>query len=773
VAYVGNQPSRGAWRKLTDISGSFNGVTTTFTTSVPPGTSEYYVTAGTASQLLISVGGVIQQPDVDYTVNTNSITFTTAPAAGLTFFGVLCGDALNTGTPADGSITTAKLAGGLSVGLTAGSASTAALYFTGDANTGLYSPGADQLAITTGGTGRLTIDASGNVNIDSNTLYVDAANNRVGIGTTSPSTALQVIGTGRFGDGTNGIVSLASSGSSSYYDSLNNAATGWQTAVFRGTNITFATDASSTPNERARIDSSGRLLVGTSTARTGFFNGAPVTPNLQLEGTGFNSSSIALVDNENGTTGGGVVIGRSRGTSLGSVTILQSGDSIGSVSYQAADGTDFVEAAKIEAAIDGTPGANDMPGRLVFSTTADGASSPTERMRITSAGNVGIGTASPGALLHAAGKIRFGSNASYYGEIDHDAASTGSNIYNHSDSGGHIFQNGGTERLRIDSSGRLLVGTSTTRTVGLPTAYPSLVQVETTNYAAASLVNNSNDVQPAYLTLGKSRGGIGSNTVVQSGDVLGHIGFAGADGTDLETLAAHIQCAVDGTPGANDMPGRLVFSTTADGASSPTERMRINNVGSIKQQGSGASLENAAGDYNELNIDAAGTTALLQRATNSSFTGVVSVLKTTKAANTNFQFISAEANGAAQFAVRGDGNVSNTNNSYGAISDLKLKENIVDATSQWSDIKALQVRKYNLKEGQTHTQIGLIAQEVELVSPGLVGESPDRDEEGNDLGTVTKAVNYSVLYMKAVKALQEAMERIENLEAKVAALEGV
>jgi hypothetical protein len=127
--------------------------------------------------------------------------------------------------------------------------------------------------------------------------------------------------------------------------------------------------------------------------------------------------------------------------------------------------------------------------------------------------------------------------------------------------------------------------------------------------------------------------------------------------------------------------------------------------------------------------------------------------------------------GSTRFTVFTNGNVQNTNNSYGAISDAKLKENIVDANSQWTDLKALQVRNYNLKEGQTHTQIGLVAQEAELVSPGLVYESPDRDQDGNDLGTVTKSVNYSVLYMKAVKALQEAMERIETLEAKVAALE--
>ena len=91
--------------------------------------------------------------------------------------------------------------------------------------------------------------------------------------------------------------------------------------------------------------------------------------------------------------------------------------------------------------------------------------------------------------------------------------------------------------------------------------------------------------------------------------------------------------------------------------------------------------------------------------------------------------------------------------------------------SQWEDIKGIQQFVYNFIEEQTHTQIGVVAQEVETVSPGLVTESPDIDEEGNDLGTTTKSVNYSVLYMKSVKALQEAMDRIETLEAKVAALE--
>jgi len=113
VAYIGNPPTIGQWRKLDDISGSFNGSATTFTTAVDGSN----VTAGTANQLIVSLGGVIQQPNVDYTVTTNSISFTAPPAGGLDFFAVLAGDALNAGIPGDGTVTTAKLASGLQINL--------------------------------------------------------------------------------------------------------------------------------------------------------------------------------------------------------------------------------------------------------------------------------------------------------------------------------------------------------------------------------------------------------------------------------------------------------------------------------------------------------------------------------------------------------------------------------------------------------------------------------------------------------------------------------
>jgi hypothetical protein len=241
----------------------------------------------------------------------------------------------------------------------------------------------------------------------------------------------------------------------------------------------------------------------------------------------------------------------------------------------------------------------------------------------------------------------------------------------------------------------------------------------------------------------------GGNTAVVDADMLGELRFCGADGTNIIRGAA-IGAFVDGTPSANDMPGRLVFSTTADGATTPTERMRIKSNGNVLVTQSSASVD-----------------GFKSNCTDGSFTGSAITASTTRAAGTSCLLFYGTANAAQSILIYNNGNVQNTNNSYGAISDIKLKENIVDASSQWDDLKALQVRNYNFKEGQTHTQIGLVAQEAELVSPGLVSESPDRDEDGNDLGTVTKSVNYSVLYMKAVKALQEAMERIEQLEQRL------
>jgi len=122
---------------------------------------------------------------------------------------------------------------------------------------------------------------------------------------------------------------------------------------------------------------------------------------------------------------------------------------------------------------------------------------------------------------------------------------------------------------------------------------------------------------------------------------------------------------------------------------------------------------------------------------------------------------------AGEHRVLGDGDVYNTNNTYGQISDQTLKQDIVDAASQWDDIKQVKVRKFRFKDRPTAPlQIGVVAQEIETISPGLVKEQFKNGTDGDQI----KIVKYSVLYMKAIKALQEAITRIETLETEVAAL---
>ena len=169
---------------------------------------------------------------------------------------------------------------------------------------------------------------------------------------------------------------------------------------------------------------------------------------------------------------------------------------------------------------------------------------------------------------------------------------------------------------------------------------------------------------------------------------------------------------------------------------------------------------------------------IINQNTNPAYTYSLELAAAADVANANYRHISCtkNSNSSSVFIVYGHGNVANVNNSYGAISDVKLKENIVDAKSQWDDIKALRVRNFNFIADKDKTKLlGLVAQEAEAVCPSLIQNIQDVKEDENgqkkETGSVTKELKYSVLYMKAIKALQEAQARIETLETKVAALE--
>jgi|LUMQ01.1.fsa_nt_gb hypothetical protein len=137
-------------------------------------------------------------------------------------------------------------------------------------------------------------------------------------------------------------------------------------------------------SERLRIDANGRVLIGHDTSVH--------NTSLQVLGATGNTSSISLSRFSNSAASPLVIFNKSRNATVGSNTVIQNNDTIGIIRWSGADGTDYSQVADIQGQIDGSPGDNDTPGRLVFSTTSDGASTTTERLRIDSNGDVSIGS---------------------------------------------------------------------------------------------------------------------------------------------------------------------------------------------------------------------------------------------------------------------------------------------------------------------------------------------------------------------------------------------
>jgi hypothetical protein len=217
-------------------------------------------------------------------------------------------------------------------------------------------------------------------------LGFDRVSGNVGIGSTSPGSFngdlnTLVVGSGSGNQGMTIFAGTASTSNISFHDTANTSLSGMIRYDHSNDAMSFWTNG---VNERARIDSSGRLLVGTSTARTTFsISGIGYAPQTQLEGGVLQASFVR---------GNSPYIGIAASDTATSSTVT------GNISFFGNDGTNFIRTAEISSVVDGTPGANDMPGRLVFSVTADGASSPTEALRITNDRVVAYNQAAPAAV---------------------------------------------------------------------------------------------------------------------------------------------------------------------------------------------------------------------------------------------------------------------------------------------------------------------------------------------------------------------------------------
>jgi hypothetical protein len=491
-------------------------------------------------------------------------------------------------------------------GVPDGTAAAPGIAFETDPNTGIYRPGADQLAVATNGTGRLFIDASG----------------RVGVGTASPVAQLQ-------SSVTDGTISIASAGTTKalriIHDSTTTGIEGvdttlsasYQPLAIGGSYLVFATEGA----ERLRITSAGLVGIG-------------------------NSAPLSKLDVQTAVDG------------LATIARFYNLSNVSAATESAIDLQADQSASRISNLRDGAG----TFGTTIISNTAAGVMG--ERLRITSAGLVGIGTSSVGARLH----IRDGSNVNLYGAAN-----------------GAAFQ-----------------------------------------WTAV------NDSASAYIDY------IQNALTVQ-----------------FQTGGALIRCDVDGTPGANNMPGRIVLSTTASGSATPTERMRITNDGSVLLNTAGNTIDPATGTvdgayYNNsarqliLSRDGGGSLNLRRRSSDGTVQGFY-----------------------RDGTVVGTISVTTTATAYNTSSDYRLKENVTPVSDGITRLQQLKPSRFNFIADPDTVVDGFIAHEAQAVVPECVTGGKDAvDDDGNP---EYQGIDQSKLVPLLTAALQEAIAKIEILEARLTA----
>jgi hypothetical protein len=435
----------------------------------------------------------------------------------------------------------------------------------------------------------------------------------------------------------------------------------------------------------------------------------------------------------------------------------------------------------------------------------DAANPDSSPFVVTATGDVGIGTASPGAKLAVqGGEVHWGQSGAFgfLGTGGGNTAAIGS-------IGARdflVFTNS-AERMRLDSSGNLGLGVT-------PSAW-------TTNWKAfqfgatsalsdfsnqSSFWNNTvvtGGTTPSYQTTAaasfyRQTGGQHLWYNAPSGTAGNAITF-----TQAMTLDASGNLALGATSatlradiiGSGTVTSGTMYGVARIAQDNTTKRGVVfgydtsGQIGTIFTDSAGAASNLAFWTYSgsawgeRARITSGGN--LLVKATSSSATSDVGfklnpgggdeqfaiVIDTSTAAQTPITVYNINAtNNGYRFYVRADGGVANYQANDVNLSDQRTKKDIVAAPSYWDKIKGIEIVHFKYKD-QTHddNNVGVIAQQVEQVAPEFVdqdgwGETPED-------GVPLKSIYTSDMYHAAIKALQEAMARIEQLEAKVAALE--
>lgn len=640
------------------------------------------------------------------------------------------------------------------------------------------------------------VNVSGNLAVDTNTLYVDAANNRVGVGTSSPAAGSLL--------DVNGDIKLAAGAKIKFNDdryfSPENNVDGAEISA----NGIFKVKTGATPEERFRIDSSGNVGIGTS------------NPNFSAAGRtvlDINGSINTMLCLSVGGTAGSYVYHASNNLNIsnevsGDIISYTGGsermriDSDGNVGIGTQSPSKQLEldSANPEIQLNGTYGALDIGhytnGAFIGTTSGSGmvlrfGTEGTERMRIDSSGNT---------VIRSGNQFRINrTDNATFASFDYSAG-TGLAINDQNSDGIRFLRAGSSESMRIDSSGNVGIGTSspasftgfTVLSIGSGTNGGILnIQKAGTSYANISADNNNLTLDAVVNTQSivfrtgvgtaermridsSGRVGIGTSNIygdlhLQGGEKNVIFTSTAADGVAGATIARLISQARGYNNNGSEMAsidfvtnssawfkGDIVFKTNntdgTDPAVNAAERMRITSGGEVYVGLTNGNLGTDNGWI--LNPSGGGGTT-------ANFSGT----------NEIFTFNQRDGAGTTKIDFRngnvGRGNITWTTSgtAFNTSSDYRLKENVVEMTGALDRVDALKPSRFNFIADPEKTVDGFLAHEVQDIVPEAVtGEKDAVDEEGNP---IYQGIDQSKIVPLLVGAIQELRAEIESLKSQL------